>query len=265
MRLRDQNVLRETGTSMRTVRWFVIGVCAVSGSSAQADLNVTYSYGLANGIVHDILSYTIGWWDADYGVTGTPYGAPVSGSVDYTSGIAGQTFHVASEVGMIGGTLYTKAHAESSGYWGGGFLGTPSTSSWAHGAGAIQFTLDSAPLSLQWSAQNLDAYQDSSWRVDVDRLTRTPEGSWTEHLWETNSSQTGPTGMTLIPIDSAYLNPAYIYQVSWEMGVTSYLSPGDHGWAQFDLVINPVPLPGAVLLGCIGLSVAGWRLKRQME
>jgi len=41
--------------------------------------------------------------------------------------------------------------------------------------------------------------------------------------------------------------------------------PVDPDYIAVDLTIssNPVPLPGAVLLGALGLSVAGWRLRRR--
>jgi len=63
------------------------------------------------------------------------------------------------------------------------------------------------------------------------------------------------------------------YVAGWDAMVATDLSYdgltmvgyGLHNGSYEGWVVNPVPLPGATLLGVLGLSVVGWRLRHKMD
>jgi hypothetical protein len=89
-------------------------------------------------------------------------------------------------------------------------------------------------------------------------LTFTPEGTFQDLVYTTNSSlEPWPEGTELL-----YLDPESTYQLTWSLGVRCS-TIGDHGWAHLNIdLANPVPVPGAVLLGILGLSAVGIKLRK---
>ena len=246
--------------AMKIISWFLVVMCAVSCNSVWADIHIIESYGLANGVLYDILNYTIAWYDDSYATTGTLSidDPPVSGDLTYYSQAALEEFYVASEVGISQeGIYYAKAHAEASSPWIGEYLGTPFTSSWSGGTGAIWFTIDDEPLLLQWVTEGFEGYEDTGWQIELNSLNFSPEGTWVDLIYQTDSNQEFLSeGMQLID-----LPPADAYELNWSIGIWSR-TPGDHGWAQISLDLEAVPTPGAFLLGMLGLSVAGVKLRK---
>jgi len=248
---------------MRRTMSFLILLYSLSCGSAWADLHTTGSYGLANGSVYDGLWYSIGVPDDGYATEGTLSigGPPVYGDVLYYSEPADGEFYVASEVGITEeGVYYATAHAEASSPWGEPWLGTPSTYSWSGGSGAIGFTIDidDGPLVLHWIEEGFEEYEAIGWQIQLDSLNFSPEGTWVNLVYQTDFDQELLSeGIQLIDLPLADA-----YQLSWSIGIYA-TTPGDHGWSQLSLDLEVVPLPSAVILGILGLGMAGMKLRKK--
>jgi hypothetical protein len=250
------------GNVMKRVMSFLIVLCSLFCGSTRADMSTIHTYGLANGVLYDINWYSIQWDDAWYAEEGTLSAGdpPVYGDLLFYSEPAGEEFYVASEVGVtVEGAYYAMAHAEASSPWEGPYLGTPFTFSWSGGKGAIWFTIENDPLLLHWIEEGFEEYEDYDWQIEVNSLIFSAEGTWVSPVWQTDSEQELLSeGIQLID-----LPPADAYELIWSIGINS-LTPGDHGWAQLSIdLTEAVPIPGAVILGILGLGTVSWKIRKK--
>ena len=75
----------------------------------------------------------------------------------------------------------------------------------------------------------------------------------------------GDYDITERPTPGWLLSDIYVSGVPYDLitdGVRLHIPPEDN-YPDVTFVNEPVPLPGAALLGAIGLSFAGWRLRRR--
>ena len=248
---------------MKKIIALLFVLCSLCCGSAWADLHIGESHGLANGVIYDLLWHTWAFWDKDYAVEGplSLDGPPVYGDLYFYSETAGEEFHVASEVGVSeGGIYYTKAHAEASAPWIEG--GPYCNHSWSGGSGNIIFTTDigDGPLALHWIEEGFQEYENVGWQIQLVSLNYSSEGAWQSLVYQTDfDKELFSEGIQLIDLPLADA-----YQLSWSMGIFS-LTPGDHGWAQLSLDLAIVPLPSAVILSILGISMAGMKLRKETK
>lgn len=225
----------------RTMLFLIMYFLSCSSTSAEVHIIYDSMSLVPNGRVDGLLYDSLMWLGPrDWYGSGVQYigDSPIFGSLlcDSPDDEVGPLY-AASEVGISEeNIIYAKAHAESS----------VSTNpmwdypicTWAGGNGDIWFTLDYTTLSLSWITEGFDGYEDTGWEIELNRLTFTPEGTFTDLVFYTDSDEElSSEGLHLIDLD-----PAYIYELTWIMGIWSY-TPGNHGWAQLSLDLTDLGSP----------------------
>jgi hypothetical protein len=241
-----KNSTRQSGDKvMKRNGWFLIVIYALFCNSAWAEVHIIYdptSLTIPNGRIDGALYDSLSWLGprCSYGSGGQYIGdSPVSDSIscDSPDDEVGPLY-VASEVGISEeGIFYGKAHGESSEstnpMWGYPIHTVASAN------GGIWFTVDNATLSLDWIAEGFEGYDETGWKgvlfetgwsIELHKLTFTPEGTFLDLVYSTDSNQESSSeGTQLLDLD-----PAHTYQMTWSMGIKCS-TPGDHGWAQLSL------------------------------
>jgi len=128
---------------------------------------------------------------------------------------------------------------------------------WTTANGLAYFQVENGQLSLGWDPQ-FDYYYGVGFRVVVAEW---PSGST---VWETSYDSAGDPSAPAAGTATLSLLPDTTYSLDWSLWQDTACSIAE---ARLDLNVaegvQPVPVPGAALLGVLGLSVAGWRLRRK--
>ena len=128
----------------------------------------------------------------------------------------------------------------------------------AQAEGSVCFTIDSSQLSLHWLYE-LSDYDFGFVNIYSLRVTD----------WETGDYlcyYSNVVGSPFEATETLDLIPSRKYVLYWSLHFGAGQGFDSDGWAR--LTIDPtevVPVPSAFLLGTLGLSVAGWKLRKQKK
>jgi hypothetical protein len=241
------------GNVMNRILCFLIGICAASCGSALADITALDASGIVSGSLTSPYSGDV--VSSYHGTGPINVSTPLSGSLSYDTDADGEddTF-ASSEIGL----WYAKTRV---------IVPDPYRTDIAHADGVSYFKVDSGQLSLAWNFEvgGESPYLDSFGSCFVHLIDWTTGPDWTNEvdiLDLAPGTHDPPSGLQTVTLD-----PTHVYRLYWTLSASipgAWWGPSDV-WANltFDLgPVQPVPLPGAAFLGILGLSVAGWRLRR---
>ena len=233
--------------AMKRIGWFLIAMYAISYSTAGADIalvelpaEIPFEGVTPSGLVDLWL-----WGSGDPALVDNDYFGNIGASALSRSA----SYNDASLNGQVG-LWYAKSSI---------VLGSDATYGRSIARALAHFTTDDSQLTLHW---DFDAMTD---QLDPGAP------SWHAIVLDEQVGFLGWFSSAAYPdegMETLDLVPGHIFSIYWGVDVPVWDEYGSYSQATLTLDLIDsyvVPLPGALILGTLGLSFAGWRLRKRRD